>query len=150
MSAAGYSALLAAKHHMKSALTVAIDLAVAISLFSLGAGVCQGVGAPFWLLGLAEMPCLAYLRWRRWLSWRFVVSFVILFTASGIVLAIFMPRDMQHYSGGLVVLLLPGFMRSARPLSDESPNTQRIGRRRCERTSRPRSNVTLDPMRKVF
>ncbi len=107
---------------MKSILSVAVDLIVAIGLFSLGVGVCQGIGAPSWLLGLAAMPCLAYLGWRRWLSWRFVLGFVVVFTVSGIVFGIFMPRDMQQYSGGLVVLLLPAFIGSARAATDGVSN----------------------------
>ena len=108
--------------HMKSNLSVAVDLIVAIALFSLGVGVCQGVGAPSWPLGLAGMPCLAYLGWRRWLSWRFVLGFVFVFTVSGIAFAIFMPRDMQQYSGGLLVLLLPAFIGPARAATEGASN----------------------------
>ncbi len=103
---------------MKSIFSVAVDLIIAIGLFSLGVGVCQGAGAPAWLLGLAATPCLAYLGWRRWLSWRFVLVFVFVFSVSGIAFAIFMPRDMQRYSGWLVVLLLLAFIRPARAATD--------------------------------
>ncbi len=96
-------------------LTILLNLIVALLLFALGSGTVEILGAPGWTLGLALIPCLAFLVWRRWISWRFAGWFVIVFALSGIVFAILMPKELQHFSGGLAVLLLTAFVRPTPP-----------------------------------
>jgi hypothetical protein len=91
---------------MKTILEIAGDTLAAAVLLIAGFGLHSLLGAPSWLMAVFLLPFLICLHYRLGVSFRFILSFVALFTLVSLAFAHFLPRQYRIYSGGLVVVLL--------------------------------------------
>jgi hypothetical protein len=73
------------------------------------------------MMAVFTLPFLIYLHCRLGVSFRFILLFIVLFTAVSLAFALVVPREYRISSGGLlVVLLAPLASRLGRPKAQTS------------------------------